>query len=262
MHPLEQPPSPVQGRPPTMAQAPALRVELPGGKPILTYALLAINILVFIADFILVSSGLGYNGVGPLTIYGAKVNEAIIAGQYWRMVTPLFLHGGILHLGFNSYFLFMVGRRIERAYGSLRFGLIYFISGMSGTLVSFAFSTHSSIGASSALFGIIGAWIPLLYHNRNVLLNTSRQMRSIIQVIAINLLIGLTPGIDNWAHLGGLVGGLAFTWFTAPRYRLQVLSDGRPAVQDWSSSAQAVALASIACVIIGALMVATILFRA
>ncbi len=194
------------------------RVRLPASPPVVTYVLLAVNILVFLADTSLAAAGYGTRGIGPLTLLGAKDNLAIVNGEYWRLITPLFLHGGLLHLGFNSYFLYVVGRGVERAFGTARFLAIYFLAGLSGTVLSFALSRANSIGASGALFGVIGAWIPLLYRNRHVLANTQRQIGRIAQVIGINLLIGLTPGIDNWAHIGGLIGGLALGWFAAPRY--------------------------------------------
>ncbi len=197
------------------------RVLMPSETPFFTYALIAINVLVFLADSLTAFTGLGFRGVGLLTLLGAKDNQAIMAGQVWRLITPLFLHGGILHLGFNSYFLYVVGRQIESAYGRVRFLALYFLSGLAASIASFALSSASSIGASGALFGLIGAWIPLLYRNQHILANTRRQIRSIVQVIAINLLIGLSPGIDNWAHLGGLIGGVVLGWLTTPRYELQ-----------------------------------------
>jgi rhomboid protease GluP len=190
--------------------------------------------MVFLIDYALGRMGVGYQGVGLLTLLGAKSNAGIIDGQYWRLITPLFLHGGLLHLGLNSYFLYMVGRTIERAYGTARFAAIYFLSGAAGVLMSFIFSRYNSIGASSALFGIIGAWIPLLYRNRKVLANTDRQIKRIVQVILINLLIGLSPGIDNWAHVGGLIGGLALGWFTTPRYVARMIMPGHVQVTDES----------------------------
>ena len=183
---------------------------------------MGINILVFLADMGLRITGYGFQGVGPLTLIGAKDNQAIVRGEYWRLITPLFLHGGILHLGLNRYFLYIVGRLVERAFGTARFLAIYLLSGIAGVVASFAFSHFDSIGASGALFGLVGAWVPLLYRNRHVLANTRQQIRRIVQVIAINLLIGLAPGIDNWAHLGGLVSGLALGWFASPLYVVRV----------------------------------------
>ena len=239
VHPLDREPVPapppgeqVEVVPPPGAMQ---RVTLPATTPFFTYVLIAINVLVFLADSLLAASGAGVQGMGPLTLFGAKSNQAILAGQYWRFITPLFLHGGILHLGFNSYFLYIVGRQIERAYGHSRFLALYFVSGFAATIASFALSRADSIGASGALFGIIGAWLPLLYRNQHVLGNTRRQIRSIVQVIAINLLIGLTPGIDNWAHLGGLVGGVVLGWFSTPLYEVRNRFSETVRIEDDSS---------------------------
>lgn len=239
VHPLEREPVPAPPPGETVTPPPGRevrRVALPTSKPIFTYVLLVVNILVFLADNVLAYTGNGYQGIGLLTLLGAKSNPEIIAGQYWRFITPMFLHGGILHIGFNSYFLYIVGRQIEQAYGHLRFLALYFVSGVAGALASFVFSPDAlSIGASGALFGIIGAWIPLLYRNKDVLANTQRQIRNIVQVIAINLLIGLSPGIDNWAHLGGLTAGLLLGWVTAPRYAIRGQYTGDVRIADETS---------------------------
>lgn len=221
------------------------RVLVPSETPFFTYALIAINVLVFLADSLTAFAGLGFRGVGLLTLLGAKNNQAIMAGQTWRLITPLFLHGGILHLGFNSYFLYVVGRQIESAYGRARFLALYFLSGLAASIASFTLSNANSVGASGALFGLIGAWIPLLYRNQHILANTRQHIRSIVQVIAINLLIGLAPGIDNWAHLGGLIGGVTLGWFITPRYVLHGYYADEVHISD-DSSPLAVWLATLA----------------
>ncbi|HLV44779.1 MAG TPA: rhomboid family intramembrane serine protease [Aggregatilineales bacterium] len=259
VHPLER--EPVPAPPPAgQVEAPApppgtiRRVTFPATTPVFTYILIAINVAVFLVDTVMAYTGMGFRGIGLLTLLGAKNSAAILDGEYWRLITPLFLHGGILHLGFNSYFLYIVGQQIERAYGRTRFLALYFVSGLAATIASFALSRADSIGASGALFGLIGAWIPLLYRNQHVLANTRRQIRSIIQVIAINLLIGLTPGIDNWAHLGGLAGGLVLGWFTTPRYAIRDQYTDHIRIEDSTEPLQAV-LATVAFVILlGALL--------
>ena len=193
----------------------------------LTYLLLGINIIVFLADQLM---------GGRLTALGATDRTAILAGQTWRFVTSMFLHGNLLHIGFNGYFLYLVGPRLERMFGKPRFAAIYFLSGIAGSVASFALSGASSIGASGALFGIIGSWIPLLYRNQKLLANTDKQIRQIIEVIAINLLIGLMPGIDNWAHLGGLLAGLALGWVASPRYAVTFADASSVKVEDTSES--------------------------
>ncbi len=209
-----------------------IKVTFPDTPVIFTYILFGTNILVFLVDSALGWIGVGYQGTGYLTLIGMKNNQAIIQGQLWRFLTPLFLHGGLLHLGFNSYFLYIFGRQVERLFGGTRFLIIYLLSGITGTLFSFLFSQQNSIGASGALFGLMGAWVALLYQNRKLLADTNRHLRSILMVIGINLLIGLSPGIDNWGHLGGLVGGLILGWLTTPRYKVRVSVPGEAVLVD------------------------------
>ena len=216
---------------------------MPSGTPFFTYALIAINVLVFLADSLTAFAGLGFRGVGLLTLLGAKNNQAIMAGQTWRLITPLFLHGGILHLGFNSYFLYVVGRQIESAYGRARFLALYFLSGLAASIASFTLTNANSVGASGALRADRRGFAP--YRNQHILANTRQHIRSIVQVIAINLLIGLAPGIDNWAHLGGLIGGVTLGWFITPRYVLHGYYADEVHISD-DSSPLAVWLATLA----------------
>ena len=174
-------------------------------KPVLTYGLIAINILVYLA---LVAyekvSGISY---GQLIIqFGAKVNSLILEGDYWRLLTPMFLHGGLTHLLVNCYSLYMLGSLVERLYGRGRFLASYLIAGILGNLCSFLFVPNVSVGASGAIFGLMGV---LLYFGLEKPLQFKVYFgRSILTSILINLVYGFTStGIDNFAHLGGLVGG-------------------------------------------------------
>lgn len=216
-HPLEAPRgAPLQ--PP--AQPPVQRVGLPLHQPILTFTLLAINIIVFVVDYYVLGGQYSQLG-GPLTRLGDKSNEAIMAGQYWRFITPMFLHVNVLHIGLNSISLYVVGRDVERVYGSLRFAGIYFLSGISGVVLSFMFLHDNSIGASGAIFGLVGALLPFLFRNRAILRAPWDGIRNILVVIGLNLGIGIVSGVvDNWGHIGGLVGGLALGWFSTPLFRI------------------------------------------
>ena len=174
-------------------------------KPVLTYGLVAINILVYIALIAYEKiSGISY---GQLIIqFGAKVNHLILEGDYWRLLTPMFLHGSLTHLIVNCYSLYMLGALVERLYGRGRFLASYFIAGILGNLCSFLFVPNVSVGASGAIFGLMGV---LLYFGLEKPLQFKVYFgRSILTSILINLVYGFTStGIDNFAHLGGLVGG-------------------------------------------------------
>jgi rhomboid protease GluP len=194
------------------------RIELPDRKPVVTTLLMVVTGIIYLIQ-LLTSVLSGYDIPAYL---GLKVNELILEGQYWRFITPIFLHGSILHLGFNMYALYILGRRIERFYGSIRFLGLYLIAGICGNLFSFLFTVSPSLGSSTAVFGLLAAEGVFIYQHRNLFGDQFKlALRQIIQVAAINILIGLSPGIDNWGHIGGLIGGMAFSWFGGPLFKLQ-----------------------------------------
>jgi rhomboid protease GluP len=144
---------------------------------------------------------------------GVKNNPLIVSGQLWRLFTPMFLHGSILHIAFNMYALSKIGPRLERYYGHWRFLALYFLSGFGGNVFSMMFTEAPSLGSSTAIFGLIGAQGVFFYHNRALFGAATRAaLNGIIMIAAVNLIIGLNPGIDNWGHIGGLVGGIIFAW--------------------------------------------------
>jgi len=153
---------------------------------------------------------------------GMKVNELIVRGEVWRLFTPMFLHGSILHIGFNMYALYILGPGMERYYGHTRFLGLYILAGFTGNVASFMFASSPSLGSSTAIFGLLGAQGIFVYRNRQVFgAMAQRVLMNIILIAAINLLIGLSPGIDNWGHIGGLVGGSLFAWYAGPLYRVE-----------------------------------------
>ncbi len=172
------------------------------GKPLFTYVLLAVNLVMFA---ILELNG-GSTNTLTLLEYGAKFNPLIMEGEWWRFLTPMFLHIGFFHLFMNSLALFYLGSAIERIFGTARFIIIYFIAGLFGSFASFAFTTQVSAGASGAIFGCFGA---LLYFGVRYPKLFFRTMgMNVLVVLGINLVFGFTvPMVDNGAHLGGLAGG-------------------------------------------------------
>jgi len=154
-----------------------------------------------------------------LLVYGAKINAFILSGQLWRLITPIFLHGSLVHIGFNMYALYSIGPSLERRYGKQPFLLLYFFGGLFGNIFSFIFSANISLGSSTAIFGLIAAQAVYIYKNRLLLGSAANGLlRNVLVMIAINLMLGLSPGIDNWGHMGGLVGGFLFAWFAGPSY--------------------------------------------
>ncbi|MDP4126866.1 MAG: rhomboid family intramembrane serine protease [Bacillota bacterium] len=170
--------------------------------PLITYVFLGINLLVFL----LMSLTGGSTDQRVLIAFGAKVNSLIQAGEIWRFLTSMFIHIGILHLVFNLYALWSLGPLAEESFGHLRFSMIYILSGLGGSIASFLFSTALSAGASGAIFGLLGALLFFSYQKPN--LWKSGLGINLIVVILVNLAFGLLqPGIDNFAHLGGLITG-------------------------------------------------------
>lgn len=157
-------------------------------------------------------------GEDLIILWGAKINPAIAEGQWWRLVTPIFIHGSLLHFLANGYSLFVLGPGLERFYGAGRFSMLFLLSGVAGVTASYWFNASPSVGASGAIFGLIGAHAVLLYRNRDLLGEQGRaSLQSILLIAGINLLFGFTTTfIDNWGHIGGLVGGLALAWFIGP----------------------------------------------
>lgn len=176
-------------------------------KIIFTNIIILICIVMFILMYIL---GSGSNDSYTLLVFGANYGPLVQAGQIWRLLTSAFLHIGILHLIVNMYSLFIIGSQVETFMGKWKFLGIYLISAISGSLMSIVFHTSISAGASGAIFGLMGSLLYFGYHYRLYLNDALRNQ--IIPIIFLNLLIGfMSSGIDNAAHIGGLIGGYLVT---------------------------------------------------
>ena len=181
----------------------------------ISYLLIALSIIIFglqnIAEYLF--------GYDLLLFYGAKINQFILQGEFWRFLTPAFLHGSIIHLSFNMYAIYSIGPSLERKYRGTSFILLYMISAIFGNVVSFLISPHVSLGASTAIFGLIAAQGVYIYKNRYLLGSAAKPLlTNVLFMIAVNLFLGLSPGIDNWGHMGGLVGGFFYAWFAGPSF--------------------------------------------
>ena len=176
-------------------------------KPILTYTLIAINVLVFVLMYVF---GKGSEDNDTLIKFGA--NFAPLTrdnGEYFRIITSAFLHIGVVHLLCNMYSLFVLGPTIEHFFGRIKYIIIYLLSAVMGSLFVLVLQGNNTIsaGASGAIFGLLGALLYFGYNYRGYIGNSL--ISQIIPVIVINLGIGfVTPGISNAAHVGGLVGGI------------------------------------------------------
>ncbi len=238
----ETAPQPIARIRPVQAQ-----VRLPQRTPYIAYGIIGLTVLVFILQLITEDPQLviANTRCGDLAAcLGLKINSLILEGQWWRFITPVLLHGSLLHVGFNMYALYVLGPEMERHFGHSPFLLLYLASGFAGVVFSFLLTENPSLGASTAVFGLIAAQGVFVYVNRKLFGRRAQAMlRSIIQIALINLLIGLTPGIDNWGHIGGLLGGALFAYIAAPVYKLAGdefefhLENRTPPVRTWIATA-------------------------
>lgn len=170
-----------------------------------TTVILAINVIVFLAEL-----ALGGATGEVLIRLGAMVPFLVATGEYWRLVTAMFLHVGVIHLLLNSWGLFLFGNLIESVFGSARFVAIYLVTGFFASAASFAFGGVNRVaaGASGAIFGLLGAWLVYNWKRRELFM-AQANVRGALLLIAINLVLGFSvQGIDNTAHVGGLVAGV------------------------------------------------------
>ena len=154
--------------------------------------------------------------------FGAKVNYLIAHGEYWRLLTATFLHASLPHLLLNGWALYLFGPLIERLYGGWRYLVIYLIAGLGGSIASFAFGAEVSVGASGAIFGLIGAMAVYYWLHRRLTGAQGRvQLTNALFMVVLNLGFGISQAqiIDNWGHIGGLVFGSVAGLVLVPRYR-------------------------------------------
>jgi len=234
-HPLERqpvPPSPSpQGQPPRQQ----VTLRIPSVRPLVTYALIVINTLIFLIR------ATSFNLDQQILEWGASNSTAVLVnGEIYRLLTAMFLHASIfnpyggyalensLHLIFNMYVLYIIGIQVERLFGHMRFGIIYMLGGLAGSVLSVVLSGPDvySVGASGAVFAILAAQFVYLVQHRKLLGTRGRaQMQSLVILAVIDLALGVIGNvagaavqIDNWAHLGGIIGGLILTWAIGPIY--------------------------------------------
>jgi rhomboid protease GluP len=150
---------------------------------------------------------------------GALVRERVLAGEWWRLMSAMFLHGGVDHVLGNIIVLYIVGLACEHAFGGARTALVYFASGIAGGLLSVAAGPGPSVGASGAIFGVIAAVIVVLYRWQDQFYVRDKRIGFVLLVWAgWQILTGLaSPFIDNFAHLGGLAGGALVALPLRPR---------------------------------------------
>jgi membrane associated rhomboid family serine protease len=177
------------------------------GRYQVTVVLIAINVLAFLLEMV---PGLN------VKFWGANIGPRTLSGEYWRLFTAGFLHGDILHIGFNMWCLWSLGRLSERLFGKWQTFAIYMVTGVGGALLSIAYDhTRSELGASGAIFGIVGAVLAgVKFGDLNISAGEKRSIfSSVVGFAVLNFVLGMSSGgifgnIDNMCHLGGFVTGL------------------------------------------------------
>ena len=191
----------------------SLREHMPGAP--VTRILVALNLLVFALTAAFAGSIVSMPA-SVLADWGGNDGRLTLAGEPWRLLTSVFLHGGLLHIGLNMLALYQAGQLVERLLGSGRFVAVYLCSGLFASLASVWWRQDVvSIGASGAIFGIFGALLAFLLVNRRHLPKTVfASMRTMtLSFVGYSLLLGFAiPGVDNAAHIGGVVGGFVLGW--------------------------------------------------
>lgn len=221
---------------------PVVRWRLPAKTPYVTYFMIASCVLVYIAQRVTDAT----MGTDLPALYGMKINAAIIAGQYWRLLTPMWLHGSITHIFFNMYALYVIGRGLEQQYGHLRYAILYLVSGFAGNVLSFLLTANPSLGASTAIFGLVAAEGIFIFQNRKLFRNARSMLGNVILIVAINLGLGLVGNMDNNGHLGGLVGGLLLAWFGGPLWKVNPMLGGFELADERDNSRMIVAGTAVA----------------
>ncbi len=178
------------------------RLEFDQTKPRMTITIIVVTVLVYVLELILG----GPNDNMVLVVLGAKVNSLIGRGQYWRLLTPALLHANLEHIALNMISLYLWGPNVEILYGKWKMLGVYVCAAVMGSAASYLLSPYLSVGASGAIFGLFGT---LLSFGRDEPDFFRRVFGArVILLIVLNVLNGfVNTGIDNWAHLGGLLGG-------------------------------------------------------
>lgn len=197
----------------------------PTVEPWITYILLASITVIFFY-----TQSLSVPELNEFQLRWMKVNDAIYDGEYYRLVTAMFLHANLTHWLFNSLALYIFGREVEKTFGHLRFVIIYFLGGIAGSIGSLLWLDNPSLGASGAIFAIFSAVAVYYYLHIDVLGPVARiRVRNLVVLAALNIAYGFVPSIpiDNAAHIGGLTMGFLLAWLISPKYVVGVFEAGK-----------------------------------
>lgn len=174
--------------------------------------LIAFNVLIFVAMW-LKDPQLGSEN---LIAFGAKYNYGLVNGEWWRLITPIFLHIDVMHLAFNMFAILIIARPLEQVFGKGKLFALYLVSGLGGVILSFALNDNLSAGASGAIFGMMGAHVYLYLRFKDQYKNIFGT--DFLGLLVFNLIYGfISPSIDNFGHIGGLLTGIPVAAFLGIR---------------------------------------------
>lgn len=247
---------------------PGQLIHRPTLVPVATYVILGLNFLAFLVMIFIDASSLpALHDIIVRTLTGSTTDPDLLLrlgasfgpytrrGEYWRLVMPMFLHIGLLHLAINNYSLYILGRLLEPVYGYGRFAFLYVVTGIGSAYLSMSMTNNVSAGASGAIFGIAGVMLVAGYlHRGSIPRQWGRAFgKGMLPVILFNLALGgaLHQWVDNWAHLGGLVSGVLLALIIPPPRREYV--PGQP-MEEPSQ-----AMAAIPIILVAVAIVATAL---
>ncbi|BFI25804.1 hypothetical protein MPTK2_1g24540 [Marchantia polymorpha subsp. ruderalis] len=186
--------------------------------------LVAINIAVYLFGLASPHEAFGITDSSLPFVYGAKVNDLIVAGQWWRLITPMFLHASLLHVGLGSWALLSFGPAVESAYGTLGFAMIYFLGGIFGDLMSFYHTTEWTVGGTGPIYALVGTWLVYLLKNRETIGKeiADDMIRKVIILSALNVALWNSLPVDDWTHLGAILVGILFGLLASPTMQLNL----------------------------------------
>jgi rhomboid protease GluP len=205
-----------------------------------TQIILGIIVVFFAGQLITGGGDIMGNKLDPVEQWGMLTFQGVANGEWWRLVTSMFLHAGILHILFNGMALYALGMQVELLMGSKRFLLIFFLTGIGGNVLTLLVNPVPSVGASGGIFGLLGALIAFFYRNRDRLGAWGQaNLRGLLLTAGINFVITFSiPQVNQMAHIGGLVTGLFLGYFLSPWQVKKTIGAGTQAVayrlQDWA----------------------------
>ncbi|XP_073136760.1 RHOMBOID-like protein 9, chloroplastic [Henckelia pumila] len=196
------------------------------------------------------------------SVYGAKINDLILNGEWWRLVTPMFLHSGIFHIALSSWVLFTFGLEVSQEYGSFTCLLIYLLGGISGNLISFLHTPSPTVGGTGPVFALIGAWLIYQVQNKDFVARDSseRMFRKAIVFTALSFVVSSFGPIDDWAHFAAAFTGVAYGYVTCPSLQVKDAStetgqeDGMTLVRRYADPCKSLVYFSIFVLLLSSLL--------